>query len=261
MLAQEELLASLMTEDPFCAIEGVKTLESKLHHERLAQIENDLLLHLQRQDLPCMLTSDLLIRNVPLKEGVSPDIAIWPGRHVLAPGVEYSSVELSEDMCPSLILEIASESTVEADRDIKYEIYRLAGVSEYWLYDPMGYTGGSPFMGWRLADTVYEPLEGWHGTVADQATMLYPSGVLKTVWGLEHETELRLLDPILDDWYRMTPKALEQERTRADQAEAQARQERIRADQAEIQAQREKEFLQRELLRLKGLLDEHADRD
>ncbi len=34
ILVQEDALASLMTEDPFCACAGVKTLEAKLHHER-----------------------------------------------------------------------------------------------------------------------------------------------------------------------------------------------------------------------------------
>ncbi len=260
MLVQKETLASLITEDPFCAQEGVKTLESTVHHERLVQIEQDLRLHLKRQNLPCTLTSDLLIRNVSLKEGLAPDIAIWPGRHLLDPDVDYGSLTLSAELCPSLVLEVASESTATADRETKHEIYRLAEISEYWLYDPLGYAGGPPFVGWRLRSAEYEPIEGQIGTVAGQAVTLYPSVALNTAWGLECDADLRLLDPIRADWYRMTPEALEQaeariqqERSRAEQAEARIQQERVRSQQ-------QADLLQQEIQRLHALLGQRSDR-
>ncbi len=143
-------------------------------------------MHLQERDLPCVLTSDLLIRNVPLQKG-------------LAPKVDYKSAALSAALCPVLVLEVVSESTVEADREIKYEIYRLARISEYWLYDLMGYVGGPPFQGWRLTGTDYEPIAGGLGTVAGAEVVLYPSVVLDTAWGLEHGTELRLWDPVREE--------------------------------------------------------------
>ena len=251
---QRETLASLITEDPFCAQEGVKTLESKRHHEWLTQIEQDLRLHLWRQDLACELTSDLLIRNVPLQEGLAPDIAIWPGRQVLDPEVDYQSLVLSAELCPALVLEVVSKSTVEADRETKYEIYQLAGIAEYWLYDPLGYAGGPPLQGWRLTGTAYAPIEGRCGTVAGQEVRLYPSAILETAWGLEHDIELRLRDPVRADWYRMTPEALDQAKARADQAEARAEQEQARARQRE-------DLLQQEIQRLRARLGEHADRD
>lgn len=261
ILAREEILASLMTEDPFCACEDVKTLESKLHHEQLAQIEQDLRLHLHRRDLPCVLTSDLLIRNVPLREGLAPDIAIWPDQQALAPEVDYKSLVLSEELCPALVLEVTSESTAAADRDTKYEIYQLAGIAEYWLYDPLGYAGGPPFQGWQLTSEAYVPIVGQVGSVAGAETLLYPSTVLGTSWGLEHDTELRLRDPVRADWYRMTPKAL-------DQAEAQVRRERVRAEQAEARLQQERtrrrqqeDLLQQEIQRLHAQLRERTDRD
>ncbi len=265
LLAQEKTLektlASLITEDPFCACEGVKTLESKLHHERLAQIEIALGRHLRKQDLPCVLTSDLLIRNVPLREGVAPDIAIWPGRHVLRPDVDYGSVLLSAELRPSLVLEVTSESTVEADRDTKYEIYRLAQIAEYWLYDPMGYAGGPPLRGWRLAGTTYAPIAGRPGTVADRKVMLYPSRVLETAWGLEHEIELRLLDPTRDEWYRMTLEELEQDEIRAEQAETRADQAEARIQQEKVRSQQQQDLLRQEIQRLNALLDKRAGQD
>ncbi len=253
-LVREETLAPWFTEDPFCACEDVKTLESALHHERLAQLEQDLRLHLREQDLSCVLTSDLLIRNVPLRAGLAPDIAIWPAGQAPEAGVDYKSLELSAELCPALVLEVVSESTAEADRDTKYQIYQLAEIAEYWLYDPLGYAGRMPLQGWRLAGGVYTPIAGRPETVAGAEVVLYPSAVLETAWGLEHDIELRLWNPVRADWYRMTPETLQQERAlvqqeralvrqerdRAEQAEALVRQERDRAEQAEALVQQER---------------------
>ena len=281
-LERTAAVAPWYTEDPFCAIEGVKTLESNVHHARLLQCEEDLRLHLTAQELPYTLTSDLLIRNVPLKEGVSPDIAIWPGKDLLEADVEYGSLELTETLRPALILEIASGSTYEADRDTKYDIYCLAGIAEYWLYDPMGHTGGPPFLGWQLAGTDYAPIAGQPGTVAGQDVILYDSLVLGTAWGLAEGTALRLLDPTKSDWYHMTPEALlqaeeraaqaqaqtqqaeewaQQARAQTQQAQAQAQQAEERAVQAQAQAQRAEEQSARdaaEIARLKALLKERG---
>ena len=46
---------------------GVKTLQTNVHHDHLLRIENDLCLHLQACDLPCTLTSDLLMKGRSLR--------------------------------------------------------------------------------------------------------------------------------------------------------------------------------------------------
>ncbi len=236
---RQDTLAALMTEDPFCAQEGVQTLQSKLHYERLAQIAGDLRLHLHQRHLPYVLTSDLLIRDVPLREGVSPDIALWPAAAALAPGVDYKSVALTTERCPVLVLEVVSENTVEADWETKPEIYRLAGIAEYWMYDPEGYADGPPLQGWRLTGLAYEPIAGQPGGAGAAAVTLYPSAVLETAWGLEDAVELRLRHPATTDWYRMTPETLAEGEARADRAEtraAQAEAEIVRL-RARLQAQ------------------------
>ena len=268
-----DTLVPWYTEDPFCAIEGVKTLETNVHHECLLRCEMDLRLHLKARDLPYTLTSDLLIRNVPLKAGVSPDIALWPGQDLLKADEVYGSLELSEELRPDMILEIASESTYKADRDIKYDIYRMVEIPEYWLYDPIGCTGGPPFLGWQLIDGEYEEIEGQSGTVAGNAVTLYYSVILETAWGLEDASALRLLDPEENDWYRTTPGAwlqakeqAAQARAQAQRAEEQAAQARAQAAQAKAQAQRAEAQAQQaaeqaardtaEIARLKALLQE-----
>ena len=264
-----DVLASLYTEDPFCAQEGVKTLESNVHHENLLQVENDLRLHLRACDLSYTLTSDLLIRNIPLREGVSPDIALWPGREVLQEGIEYGSLALSADLRPALILEIVSESTQEADAVTKHEIYRLAAITEYWLYDPMGHAGGPPLRGWRLEGTEYTPVRGHRGVVAGAEVALYTSRVLETDWGLADGADLRLLNPQQDGWYQMDPAGLQHAEARAEQAEDSARQAEAQARQAEAQArQAETQARQAEaqadqylaeIARLRALLDQRSD--
>ena len=261
-LAQRDSLAALMTEDPFCAQEGVQTLQSRLHYERLTQIAGDLRLHLHRQALPYALTSDLLIRNVPLREGVSPDIALWP-RAVVRPRVNYRSMVLTAEQCPVLVLEVVSESTVEADWTIKPEIYRLAGIGEYWLYDPEGYADGPPLQGWYLAGQVYVPIAGQSGRVADTPVVLYPSARLDTAWGLEQDTELRLRNPVTADWYRMTPETLDAGEARADRAETRADRERTRADRERTradQAETRADQAEAENARLRALLQAQANR-
>ncbi len=261
-LTPAEVLAPWYTDDPFCAQEGVKTLESNVHHENLLRVENDLRLHLQACHLPYTLTSDLLIRNIPLQEGVSPDIALWPGRDVLQEGVEYGSLRLSADFRPALILEIVSESTHEADAVIKHDIYRLAAIPEYWLYDPMGHAGGPPLCGWQLVGPEYVPVPAHCAPVAGVGVPLYPSRVLDTAWGLEDGSVLRLRDPHRDGWYRMDPERLQQVEERAEQAEERVEQAEIRAEQAEERARRaevQTDQYRAEIARLRALLDQRAD--
>ncbi len=236
-----------MTWDPFCSEEGVQTLQSSEHFYRLARIVHDLRLHLEESGLPYSLASDLLIRNIPLKPGVAPDVALWPG-HLRLEQEKYGSLELSADLCPVLILEVVSAHTGTEDAHTKHEIYRRIGVAEYWLYDPDAHVSDMPLRGWQLDDEAYVPIPGYCQEVSGQPAVLYASAVLQTDWGLTEDGVLRLQDPQQADWYRTTPAALRrirrqaaQDRDRAAQAEAQAAQDRDRADQAEAQATQDRD--------------------
>ncbi len=264
ILAPPDSLASLMTVDPFCAQEGVQTLQSSTHFNRLLRVVSDLRLHLEESGLPYTLSSDLLIRNIPLKEGVAPDVALWPASLDLEGEEEYGSVELSTDLCPVLILEVVSENTHEADAVIKHDIYRLVGIEEYWLYDPGAHAGEEPLRGWRLEDMEYMPILGGEPEESDEEVTRYPSAVLQTDWGLTRAGGLRLWDPQQQDWYRTTPAALRQTKallqqteTRLQQTETRLQQERTRAEQAEARALQDAA----EIARLRAMLHEQADKD
>ena len=222
--------AASMTEDPFCAREGVKVLQSTGHTAHLWRIIFDLQMHIVVLDLPYTVVHDLLIKNIPLKAGVAPDILFLPGRLDLET-VEIPYWDLAVDSAPDLILEIVGKKTYEADAIIKYDIYRLAGVGEYWLYNPNGYGGGPPLQGWRRKDAEYLPIPGRTDEVAGKEATLYPSAVLKTDWGLAADTVLRLRDPERNDWYDTTPKAMIKAQNRL--AEAKARTAKARSRLAE----------------------------
>ncbi|MCY3692858.1 MAG: Uma2 family endonuclease [Chloroflexota bacterium] len=60
---------------------------------------------------------------------------------------------------PDLVLEVASESTGEADVLEKREEYAALGILEYWRFDETGEHHGTKLAGDRLAGGRYEPLE------------------------------------------------------------------------------------------------------
>ena len=220
----------------------------------------DLQLHLEQSSLPYTLASDLLIRNIPLREGVSPDVALWPG-HLALETEEYRSLVLAADLCPALILEVVSDNTPAADADIKPEIYRRAGIGEYWLYDPAAYAGDAPLCGWQLVGTEYVQIPGQTQAVGNEWVTRYPSAVLQTDWGLTADAALRLWDPQRENWYRTTAAALRQLQDHVEQAEARAEQAETRLQQERDHTQQQEHLLQQEIQRLHALLEERAGRD
>ena len=61
---------------------------------------------------------------------------------------------------PDLVLEVASETTGEADIGDKRRDYATFGIAEYWRYDPTGgRRHGVPLGGDRLVGETYQPVE------------------------------------------------------------------------------------------------------
>ncbi len=61
---------------------------------------------------------------------------------------------------PDLVLEVASETTGEADIIDKRRDYAAFGIPEYWRFDPTGgRRHGAPIAGDRLTGETYQPVE------------------------------------------------------------------------------------------------------
>ena len=97
--------------------------------------------------------------GVPGKS-VSPDLMVILG----APKHMRSSYLLWEEpKAPDFVLEIASEGTYRSDLGNKRDIYEMKiGVSEYWLYDPVGDYLDPRLQGYRLDRGHYATAR--HGT-------------------------------------------------------------------------------------------------
>ncbi len=153
-----------------------------------------------------------------------------------------------EGAVPSVIVELSSPQTVREDLGPKRELYARLGVSEYYLFDPLGEILNPPFLGFRLHDGAYQLLL----TDAD-------GGLTSPLLGLRmipEGTMIRLVDPatgrpILTNEEKFDALAEEQERADAERERADA--ERERAD-----AERERaKLLADEVIRLRALLGHH----
>ena len=166
---------------------------------------------------------------------VAPDVYVAFG--VNGNHKRYSWFVWREGKAPDFVLEVASRSTRARDRMEKRDIYARMGVTEYWRFDPHGGRYTPALAGERLVDGAYRPI-----TVVRDA-----GGILRgysELLGLDlcvpEDMELRLYDPVADEWLRT-----HQDSEAALQAEATARQE---AEAALRASEQENERL-RELLR------------
>ena len=171
-------------------------------------------------------------------ESVSPDLMVVVG----APKHVRSSYKLWEELkAPDFVLEIASESTWQADSGKKRDTYAEIGVSEYWQVDPVGACLRPPLQGFQLVGGHYEPIP-----IAQRAdgSLSGRSEVLGLELHLNPDAEvqeaLRFYDPVRGEPLRSLREA-EQGREEAEQGreEAEARLGRAEGRLREEQAARQ----------------------
>ena len=155
---------------------------------------------------------------------------------------------------PDFVLEVASESTAEADVGAKRDYYAELGIPEYWRFDKTGEFHGTRLAGDRLVNGQYQPmvidelpggvLQGY--SAALNLHLRWEDGQL--VW---HDPATRQRIVTLDD----ERQARLSEQSRADNAEARVDNAEVRADneqQQRIQAEARLQQLEAELDRLRS---------
>ena len=97
-----------------------------------------------------------------------------------------------EGVPPAVVFELTSRSTRGEDLHSKYDLYERLGVTEYFLFDPLGEYLRPPLRGYRLEQGSYRPL----AVGAD-------GSLWSAVLGLalhERGEQLRLYDPAGQRW-------------------------------------------------------------
>lgn len=97
-------------------------------HETIGAILNELLLpYVKAQRLGRIYRPRSVVRVVPHSE-VEPDLMV---RTQAVPGASWEMVPL-----PSLVVEIASRTTLRRDQVQKRKLYVDIGIPDYWIFDP-----------------------------------------------------------------------------------------------------------------------------
>ena len=133
---------------------------------------------------------------------------------------------------PDFVLEVASESTGHVDVGAKRDDYAALGIPEYWRFDKTGEHHGARLAGDRLVNGVHVPMP--IDELPDGGLQGY-SAVLNLSLRWERG-ELVFYDRATEQHIA----TFEDERARADNAEAERDAERARADIAEARADRER---------------------
>ena len=142
-----------------------------------------------------------------------------------------------EGKAPDFVMEIASQSTWQRDRDEKRDIYAGMGVTEYWRFDPTGRFFTPALVGERLAEGIYQELP----VATDGAGIL--RGYSATL-GLDicvlPGLELRLYDPLAGEWLRTHQETTDALRTEsAARLAAESENARLRAQLQRLQRQQQ----------------------
>ena len=160
---------------------------------------------------------------------VAPDIFVAFGARI---GDELMSYKLWEDgPAPSFVMEMLSQKTKKKDIQTKPDIYARMGVTEYWLFDPIGKDIPGQLAAYRLEEGVYRPIP----------PLQDGSGYRSSALELEIRTEdgvLRVRDPVTGkdlEGLQESWEAHEETKARLADAEARLMDSEARSDEAQAQ--------------------------
>ena len=176
-----------------------------------------------------------------------PDLLVAFGADPQAYKASNGYVISEQGKPPDFVLEVASESTADVDVGDKRQDYAALGIPEYWRFDETGEYHGERLSGERLVDSGYVPVEIEElpgGSLQGYSPVLN----LNIRW---EGGELVFYDPVTD----RPILTYEDQRVRADSAEARAASERealMEEQAARARAESRVLELEAELNRLMG---------
>lgn len=217
------------TKNAYPSSDGKPMAETDWHRELM----NALIQTLQQryaQASDVYVSGNLLLFYVPgnKRRHVAPDVFVVKG----VPKYERPNYLLWEEgKGPDVVIELTSSSTRKEDVEKKFALYRdVLKVQEYFLFDPLGDYLRPRLQGYRLQQGQYRPIRPVKDRLPSKVLDLHLEG---------HLRELRLYDPVVEQWLP-TPleKAAEEEtaRLQAEEARAQAEadNERLRRENEEL---------------------------
>jgi hypothetical protein len=227
---------------------------SDWHQETIFEAHGPLLSHAEDRQTaevsPWYVSSQVTV-IVPLPRRArpwqpKPDLFVVVG----VPPIHRTSYDTRrEGPMPQFMLEVASESTWRDDVDAKRNLYLLAGVQEYLVFDPTGDFFAARVRAWRAGQDGWQP---WPAVVRADGQTVWESDVLGLALRVEHSL-LRFDHPrsgpllvrreLVERWHA-TQRALEaaqrardQERLAREAAEQEQARERLAREMAEQRAQ------------------------
>ncbi len=211
---------------------------SDWHQEAIFEAHGPLLAYAQERQtadvdaLPWYVSSQVTV-IVPLPRRAKPwqpkpDLFVVVG---IPSGHRTSYDTRREGPMPQFVLEVASESTWRRDVGRKRDLYELAGVQEYLVFDPTGEFLTEQVRAWRAGEEGWQP---WPAVIRADGQAVWESGVL----GLE----LRVEGPLLRfDHPALGPLLVRREvveRWRAAEQRARAAEQALAALQQELHQRR-----------------------
>jgi Uma2 family endonuclease len=247
---------------------------SDWHQEAIFEAHGPLLAHAEERqtaDVPAVpwYVSSQVSVIVPLPRRArpwqpKPDLFVVVG---LPPGHRTSYDTRREGPMPQFVLEVASESTWRDDVEEKRDLYALAGVQEYVVFDSTGEFFAERVRAWRADADAFEP---WPAVERADGQRVWQSAVLElevrvegALLRFDHPASGPLLvrREVVERWLA-AQRALEAAERRAQTAEQRAQaaerraqtaeRERDRDRQAREAAERALSALQEELRRRRG---------
>jgi Uma2 family endonuclease len=142
---------------------------------------------------------------------IAPDVMVI---FDIAPGGRDNYKLWEEGRVPSIIFKMTSGGTQEKDQVFKKTLYEQLGVKEYWLFDPKGEWIEEKLRGYRLRGETYEPITDSRSEPLQLRLQIEG----RLIGFYREDNGEKLLIP-----YELA-QALQQERQRAEKAEAEVEQ-------------------------------------